>query len=85
MVDKSKAVKTTLMRLFNQNGNYDIEGVDSKNACYGGTAALLNSLVMSCKRIRLTGCLCDFASGRAQACVRVSVLAGAGRHTGAAA
>eukprot|EP00729_Bicosta_minor_P010031 gene10031-32060_t len=44
MVDKSKAVKTTLMRLFNENGQYDIEGIDSKNACYGGTAAVLNSL-----------------------------------------
>lgn len=44
MVDKSKAVKTTLMRLFNEHGQYDIEGIDSKNACYGGTAAVLNSL-----------------------------------------
>ena len=44
MVDKSKAVKTTLMQLFQEKGNFDIEGVDSKNACYGGTAALLNSL-----------------------------------------
>ena len=25
-----------------KNGNTDIEGVDSSNACYGGTAALLN-------------------------------------------
>lgn len=24
-------------------GNSDIEGVDSKNACYGGTAALFNA------------------------------------------
>jgi 3-hydroxy-3-methylglutaryl CoA synthase len=43
-VDKSKAVKTSVMRLFQEHGNYDVEGVDSKNACYGGTAALLNSL-----------------------------------------
>ena len=44
IVDKSKAVKTTLMELFQSHNNFDIEGVDSKNACYGGTAALLNSL-----------------------------------------
>ena len=44
MIDKSKAVKTTLMRLFNAEGVYDVEGIDSKNACYGGTAALLNTL-----------------------------------------
>ncbi len=44
IVDKSKAVKTTLMQLFQEHGNTDIEGIDTKNACYGGTAALLNSL-----------------------------------------
>lgn len=44
MVDKSKAVKTSIMPLFAKHGNYDIEGIDSKNACYGGTAAVLNSL-----------------------------------------
>jgi len=44
MVDKSKAVKTSLMSLFASHGNTNIEGIDSKNACYGGTAALLNSL-----------------------------------------
>eukprot|EP00054_Salpingoeca_dolichothecata_P017253 m.102986 g.102986 ORF g.102986 m.102986 type:complete len:480 (-) comp22375_c0_seq2:136-1575(-) len=44
LVDKSKAIKTTLMRLFEERGLYDVEGIDSKNACYGGTAALLNSL-----------------------------------------
>lgn len=43
LVDKSKAVKTSLMQLFQAHGNTDIEGIDSKNACYGGTAALLNS------------------------------------------
>ena len=30
------------MDLFAPSGNYDIEGIDSKNACYGGTAALFN-------------------------------------------
>ena len=43
LVDKSKAVKTTLMDLFAAHGNTDIEGIDTKNACYGGTAALFNS------------------------------------------
>ncbi|WAQ82373.1 hypothetical protein PtA15_2A690 [Puccinia triticina] len=42
IIDKSKSVKTILMDLFAASGNTDIEGVDSKNACYGGTAALFN-------------------------------------------
>lgn len=42
LVDKSKATKTSLMRLFGKNG--DIEGVDTINACYGGTNALFNCL-----------------------------------------
>ncbi|GAA5972043.1 hypothetical protein JCM8115_000037 [Rhodotorula mucilaginosa] len=42
IIDKSKAVKTTLMDLFPDNS--DIEGIDSKNACYGGTAALFNAV-----------------------------------------
>ena len=32
------------MDLFAQSGNYDIEGIDSKNACYGSTAALFNAI-----------------------------------------
>jgi len=44
IIDKSKAVKTVLMDLFAQSGNTDIEGIDSKNACYGGTAALFNAV-----------------------------------------
>eukprot|EP01121_Diplochlamys_sp_Union-15-3_P013148 TRINITY_DN4045_c0_g1_i1.p1 TRINITY_DN4045_c0_g1~~TRINITY_DN4045_c0_g1_i1.p1 ORF type:complete len:471 (-),score=68.09 TRINITY_DN4045_c0_g1_i1:119-1480(-) len=43
IIDKSKAVKTTLMDLFAESGNFDIEGIDLKNACYGGTAALLHA------------------------------------------
>jgi hydroxymethylglutaryl-CoA synthase len=43
ILDKSKSVKTVLMQLFEQSGNTDIEGVDTINACYGGTAALFNS------------------------------------------
>jgi len=44
ILDKSKSVKSVLMQLFEESGNTDIEGVDSTNACYGGTAALFNSL-----------------------------------------
>ncbi|KAF3565847.1 hypothetical protein DY000_02015392 [Brassica cretica] len=42
VIDKSKSIKTFLMQLFEKCGNSDVEGVDSTNACYGGTAALLN-------------------------------------------
>ncbi|KAK8483804.1 hypothetical protein V6N13_021597 [Hibiscus sabdariffa] len=42
VIDKSKSIKTFLMPIFEERGNTDIEGVDSTNACYGGTAALLN-------------------------------------------
>ncbi|TMW55756.1 hypothetical protein Poli38472_010638 [Pythium oligandrum] len=44
LVDKSKSTKTVLMELFAASGNTDIEGVSTINACYGGTAALFNSL-----------------------------------------
>jgi len=44
IIDKSKSVKTVLMDLFASAGNTDIEGIDSKNACYGSTAALFNSI-----------------------------------------
>lgn len=42
ILDHSKAVKTFLMQQFGENT--DIEGVDTLNACYGGTSALLNSI-----------------------------------------
>jgi len=42
IIDKSKAVKTTLMNLFKDNPS--VEGIDTTNACYGGTAALLNAI-----------------------------------------
>ncbi|XP_015376005.1 PREDICTED: hydroxymethylglutaryl-CoA synthase 1-like isoform X1 [Diuraphis noxia] len=41
-IDKSKSIKSMLMRLFDNCNN--VEGVDSTNACYGGTAALFNSI-----------------------------------------
>ena len=42
LTDKSKSVKTSLMRLFGDNT--DLEGVTNVNACYGGTAAVFNSV-----------------------------------------
>ncbi|CAG4947716.1 unnamed protein product [Colias eurytheme] len=44
IIDKSKSVKTFLMTLFAKEGATDIEGIDSTNACYGGTAALFNAI-----------------------------------------
>ncbi|CAH1772639.1 unnamed protein product [Owenia fusiformis] len=43
IIDKSKSVKTCLMQLFEDSGNSNIEGIDTTNACYGGTAALFNA------------------------------------------
>lgn len=42
ILDKSKSVKSVLMQLFGDNT--DIEGVDTLNACYGGTNAFFNSV-----------------------------------------
>lgn len=42
LVDKSKSTKTVLMDLL--PGNVSVEGATTLNACYGGTAALLNSV-----------------------------------------
>jgi len=42
LLDKSKSVKTVLMQLFGDNTN--IEGVDTVNACYGGTNAFFNTI-----------------------------------------
>lgn len=39
--DKSKSTKTVLMWMFK---NKNIEGITSLNACYGGTAALINCI-----------------------------------------
>lgn len=44
IIDKSKSVKSVLMQLFEKKECYDIEGVDTTNACYGGTAALFNAI-----------------------------------------
>ncbi|RLV91546.1 Hydroxymethylglutaryl-CoA synthase [Spathaspora sp. JA1] len=42
LLDKSKSVKSVLMQLFPDNN--DIEGIDTVNACYGGTSAIINAI-----------------------------------------
>jgi hydroxymethylglutaryl-CoA synthase len=42
LLDKSKSVKSVLMQLFGENS--DVEGIDNINACYGGTAAVINCI-----------------------------------------
>ena len=44
LLDKSKSCKSVLMQLFSPSGNTSIEGVDTVNACYGGTNALFNAI-----------------------------------------
>lgn len=44
IIDKSKSVKTVLMQLFEDSGNTSVEGIDTTNACYGGTSALFNAV-----------------------------------------
>lgn len=44
LIDKSKSVKSTLMQLFEDCDNHEIEAVDTYNACYGGTAALFHAI-----------------------------------------
>jgi len=45
LLDRSKSIKTHLMRLFEAHGCNDLgAAVDNYNACYGGTAALHNTL-----------------------------------------
>ena len=43
-LDRSKSIKTHLMDLAAAKGCHNMEGVDNYNACYGGTAALFNSI-----------------------------------------
>lgn len=44
IVDKSKSIKSVLMQLFEESGNFDVEGVDYLNACYAGTAGLFDAI-----------------------------------------
>ncbi|KAI9473269.1 3-hydroxy-3-methylglutaryl coenzyme A synthase [Coemansia sp. RSA 989] len=43
IIDKSKSTKTVLMQLFEESGNFSVEGIDTTNACYGGTSAVFNA------------------------------------------
>lgn len=43
ILDKSKSIKSSLMQLFVREGNSEVEGLDSTNACYGSTEALFNA------------------------------------------
>ena len=61
------------MQLFEESGNTDVEGVDSTNACYGGTAALFNCVAWvesSCWDGRYAVAVCGdiavYASGNAR-------------------
>lgn len=42
IIDKSKSVKSVLMKLFPDNTS--VEGIDTTNACFGGTQALFNAI-----------------------------------------
>jgi hydroxymethylglutaryl-CoA synthase len=44
MLDKSKSVKSVLMQLFEESGNFNVEGIDTVNACFGGTNAVFNAV-----------------------------------------
>jgi hydroxymethylglutaryl-CoA synthase len=44
MLDKSKSVKSVLMQLFEESGNFNVEGIDTVNACFGGTNAVFNAI-----------------------------------------
>ena len=44
ILDKSKSTKSVLMQLFSESGNTSVEGIDTTNACYGGTQAIFNSV-----------------------------------------
>ncbi|ETN42221.1 hydroxymethylglutaryl-CoA synthase [Cyphellophora europaea CBS 101466] len=44
MLDKSKSVKSVLMQLFEESGNHNVEGIDTVNACFGGTNAVFNAV-----------------------------------------
>lgn len=44
LIDKSKSVKSVLMQLFEDTGNFDVQGIDTTNACFGGTAAVFHAV-----------------------------------------
>ena len=42
-IDRGKSTKSFLMSLFEADGLHSVEGVDSVNACYGGTNAFFST------------------------------------------
>ncbi|OLY82436.1 Hydroxymethylglutaryl-CoA synthase, cytoplasmic [Smittium mucronatum] len=73
LIDKSKSTKTFLMSLFNESGNYSVEGIDTTNACYGGTSALFNAIQWVDSRawdgrlaLVVSGDIAVYASGNAR-------------------
>jgi len=42
-VDRGKSTKSFLMALFEGDDHHSVEGIDTINACYGGTNALFNT------------------------------------------
>ena len=73
MLDKAKSIKSVLMQLFVESGNTDVLGVDTMNACYGGTNALFNAVNWVESRswdgrnaIVLAGDIAVYAQGRAR-------------------
>ena len=48
-VDRGKSTKSFLMAFFESDGHYNVDGVDTFNACYGGTNALLSSINWMCR------------------------------------
>ena len=44
LIDRCKSIKSNLMMLWNEHNCFDVDGCDCYNACYGGTAALLNTM-----------------------------------------
>ena len=86
LIDKSKSTKTVLMELFAGSGNTDVEGATVVNACYGGTAALLNALLWTDSpswdgryAIVVAGDIAVYASGPARpsgGCGAVAMLIG---------
>jgi len=73
IIDKSKSVKSYLMELFANSGNFNVEGLDTVNACYGGTNALFNAINWIESRswdgryaLVVTGDIAVYASGPAR-------------------
>ncbi|EGB04292.1 hypothetical protein AURANDRAFT_8787, partial [Aureococcus anophagefferens] len=42
-VDRGKSIKSFLMSLFEADDHHSVEGLDTFNACYGGTNALFGT------------------------------------------